>query len=186
MNTYDHTPINVSLTEDEAKEWKKKFAEAKIKCAKESIEHMQMDMQKVDEVLPMLQDENITFDELTNVFSILMAIAPEEQHRFLASIKTLYRLLPKDVRSKEEVMFAEKELDKLQKKDLDTKIPQFDITTYWKLYRMLLYKYQTWDRGRQVRAQLDMKKKMLQVAVNIAAKRTLGIQSAKKVLELHD
>jgi len=183
MDTQDPHKPTFAITADEAAKIKADFLQARMDCAKKSVENMKQDIELIDQILVDIQVEDVTFEELITPLHNLFCIVPQEQVRFLKYLRDLFKTLPMEVKTKDkDVKYARKRLKEMKNEDLDTKIQTTDLSIYWAAFRVAMAKYGFTDYDKQIEIQENMKKEMLKVAANTVAKRTLGIESAQKVL----
>lgn len=178
MNISDHKQI--VLTKEEAEAIRKDFKKSINECVKHSVENMKNDIAIIDNILPVLQDDNVSFDELIIPLHNLFCIVPEEQHRFLKDIKDLFLLMPNSIQKDKDFKYVRNRLIGMTKEMVDSKYQCTDLSEYWTSYRSFVYKYGHIEGKRQIKIQQYMRKTMLQVCVNTVAKRTKGIISATK------
>lgn len=183
MNTSGRPTL--ALTEEEAKAIREDFAKAKKDCAENAIKNISNDINYLDEILPIIQDENVSFDELVTPLHNLISIVPEEQYRVLGYIKILFYRIPSAVRSQYEVRRVCDKLFAITKSDVDSKVQTLDLSVYWTTYRSIIYKFGLIENKKQINAQESIKKEMLKIALNTAVKRTRGLESAKKFVSIH-
>lgn len=183
MNTSDQQPI--ALSKEEFKRIREEFKQAKRECADNALINMQNDIKNIDEILPIIQQADVSFDELVIPLHNLISIVPEEQHRFLQDLKTLFIRMPRSVQEERDFMYVRNRLMKLEKADTDCKIQTIDLSQYWSAYRCFLYRYGIIENSKQIKAQDNILKTMLKVCICTVAKRTRGIESAKKFIK-HD
>lgn len=183
MDTTEKRQPTFNITKEEAEKIRADFYKARIECAEKSAETMKQEIEWIDQILQDIQQEDVTFDELIIPLHNLISIAPECQAKFLTSIRELYKSLPREVKEDADAKYARKRLREMKAKELEVKIQTTDLSMYWSRYRVLLQKYWLFDTDEQIAIQEKMKKDMLQIAVNIVAKRTRGIESAKRILE---
>lgn len=167
-----------NLTEEQAK-----IIAMRAESAYYCRESMRKEVASLKELLPILQDENAMPDELVIPMHNIISIAPEEQYRFLADIKTLFARLPVSIKNQSDVIYVQGRLDRLNTKNTSEKIQETDLSMYWAAYRKFLYKYGELDNSRQLKAQKRLRKKLLETANFVIAKREQGIITAGKFIQ---
>ncbi len=145
-------------------------------------ESMRKEIAALQALLPILQDENALPDELIIPMHNIISIAPEEQYRFLADIKTLFARLPVSVKNQDDVVYVQNRLNNLNTKNTSDKVQETDLSMYWAAYRKFLYKYGEIDNSRQIKAQERLQKKLLETANFVIAKREQGCITASKFI----
>lgn len=166
-----------SVTEEQAK-----IIALRAESAYYCRESMRKEIADLQALLPILQDENALPDELIIPMHNIISIAPEEQYRFLADIKTLFARLPASVKNQADVIYVLNRLGNLNTKNTSEKVQETDLSMYWAAYRKFLYKYGEIDNSRQLKAQGRLQKKLLEVANFVIAKREQGVITAGKFI----
>jgi len=183
MDTLDRQ-INVS--EEDSLRWKEKFAGAKQECLSTSIETMKKEIEFIDNILPIIQQEDVTYDELVMPLHNLISMVPEAQHRFLEPIQQLFVNLPSNIKSEKDVAYIINRINNIKEESVNSKVQVTDLSEYWCAYRCILYRYGIWDNSKQRKIQDNIKKELLQVALNTAVKRTEGIKTAEKLQQTEE
>ncbi len=154
----------------------------RIESAKHTRNTMQEEVANLKALLPVLQNENALPDELVVPMHNIIAIAPEEQYRFLGNIRQLFSRLPTGVQDLDEVRYVIDRLDKMSKSSVNTKIQETDLSLYWSAYRKFVYQYGCPDTNKQLSIQKRIQRALYDVACLVIAKREQGIITATKII----
>lgn len=177
MTTYDQSVI--------AKEFdalRGEIIKSRTPATKEIKERLQNDIETLNDVLSYIQRDNVHPDELAMPMHNIICIAPEEQYRLLDSIQALFNNLPIEVKEQKEAASIIEVLNKLTKKDVDSKIQTIDLSIVYGAYRRTLYLNGIWDNSKQTKCIKKIHENLKKIANFVIEKRLRGIRTADMII----